>query len=55
MIGAMNNLKIKVAVLIGTLLGPILYLATPEWSILIAGIVGGSVAFLIKNKKNGSI
>ena len=55
MIGAMNNLKIIIAILSGTLLGPILYLVTPEWSILIAGIVGGSIAFLIKDKKNGSI
>ena len=55
MIGAMNNLKITIAILSGGLLGPILYLVTPEWSILIAGIVGGSIAFLIKDKKNGSI
>ena len=55
MIGAMNNLKIIVAVLSGGLLGPIFYLATPEWSILIAGIVGGTIAFFIKDKKNGSI
>jgi len=55
MIGAMNNLKIIVAVISGALLGPILYLITPEWSILIAGIVGGSIAFLIKDKKNGFI
>ena len=55
MIGAMSNLKIIVAVLSGALLGPILYLITPEWSILIAGIIGGSIAFLTKDKKNGSI
>jgi len=55
MIGAMNNLKIIVAVLSGALLGPIFYLVTPEWSILIAGIAGGTIAFLIKDKKNGSI
>ena len=51
----MNNLKIIVAVISGALLGPILYLITPEWSILIAGIVGGSIAFLIKDTKNGFI
>ena len=55
MIGAMNNIKIIIAVSSGALLGPIFYLATPEWSILIAGIVGGSIAFFIKDKKNGSI
>ncbi len=55
MIGAMNNLKTIIAVSGGALLGPILYLATPEWSILIAGIVGGTIAFFIKDKKNGSI
>ncbi len=52
MIGAMNNIKTIIAVSSGALLGPVFYLATPEWSILIAGIVGGSIAFLIKDKKN---
>jgi len=55
MVSVMSNIKIIVSILSGALLGPILYLATPEWSILIAGIVGGSIAFLIKDKKNGSI
>ena len=55
MVSVMSNIKIIVSILSGALLGPILYLATPEWSILIAGIVGGTIAFFIKDKKNGSI
>ena len=55
MISAMNNIKTVIAISSGALLGPIFYLATPEWSILIAGIAGGSMAFFIKDKKNGSI
>ena len=55
MISAMNNIKTVIAISSGALLGPIFYLATPEWSILIAGIAGGSMAFFIKDKKNESI
>ena len=51
----LNNIKTVIAISSGALLGPIFYLATPEWSILIAGIAGGSMAFFIKDKKNGSI
>ena len=36
---------------VGGILGPIFYLFTPEWSILISGFIGGSLAFLIKEKK----
>ena len=52
MIGAMTNIKIVIAVVAGTVLGPALYLFSPEWSILYAGIIAGSLGFLI-GKKNG--
>ena len=55
MIGAMNDVKTRIAVISGIILGPIFYLISPEWSILLGGIIGGSLAFLIKVKKNGTI
>ncbi|WP_303982306.1 AzlC family ABC transporter permease [Dongia mobilis] len=35
------------ALLIGVVLGPLLHMITPEWGLLITGLVGGSLAFLI--------
>ena len=32
---------------IGLLLGPIFYFLSPEWSILLGGLVGGTIAYLI--------
>jgi predicted branched-subunit amino acid permease len=51
MVGAMTNIKTTVAIVVGGILGPVFYLFTPEWSILISGFIGGSLAFLIKEKK----
>jgi len=31
----------------GALAGPLAYLATPEWSVPLAGLVGGTAAYLI--------
>jgi len=50
MIGAMTNLGIKLAVILGCLLGPIFYLINPEWSILFGGVLGGSLAFYFGGK-----
>ena len=46
MIGAMNNLKISLAVILGTILGPVFYLFSSEWAILFAGLTAGSIAYL---------
>jgi hypothetical protein len=54
MIGAMNDIKTRIAILSGIILGPLFYLFSPEWSILMAGVLGGSLAFLVKGK-NGTI
>ena len=50
MIGAMSNLGIKLAVILGCLSGPIFYLINPEWSILFGGVLGGSLAFYFGGK-----
>ena len=52
MIGAMKNLSISVAVVLGTILGPLIYLVSTEWALLFAGLIGGTVAFLF-GEKNG--
>jgi predicted branched-subunit amino acid permease len=52
MIGAMKNIKTTIAIVIGIILGPLFYLSIPEWSILIAGFIGGNVAFLMKGRSN---
>ena len=50
MIGAMRNISISVAVIGGTILGPIVYLYSTEWAILYAGLIAGTVAFLFGGK-----
>ena len=54
MVGAMDDIKTRIAILSGIILGPLFYLLSPEWSILMAGAIGGTLAFLIKGK-NGTI
>ena len=48
MIGAMNNLKISLAVILGTILGPVFYLFSSEWAILFAGLTAGSISYLFR-------
>ena len=52
MIGAMKNLAISISVILGTILGPVIYIFSSEWSLLFAGLIAGSVAFLF-GEKNG--
>jgi uncharacterized transporter YbjL len=35
------------SVILGTILGSIFYFLSPEWSILLGGIIGGTIAYLI--------
>ena len=53
MIGAMKDRSISIAVVGGTILGPIVFLYSTEWAILYAGLIAGTLAFLIGGK-NGS-
>ena len=50
MISAMKNLSISVAIICGTILGPAIYLFSAEWSLLFAGLISGTIAFLIGGK-----
>ena len=46
MIGAMKNLSITIAVIGGTIFGPVIYLISTEWALLFAGLISGTIAFL---------
>ena len=50
MIGAMKNKSTSIAVVGGTTLGPAIYLISTEWALLFAGLIGGTVAFLVGEK-----
>ena len=47
MVGASNSIQVTLSVVLGLVLGPIFYFLTPEWSILLGGLVGGTIAYLI--------
>jgi len=47
MVGAMKTIQISASVILGLLLGPIFYFLSPEWSILLGGVVGGTVAYFV--------
>ena len=47
MVGASKTIQITLSIALGIILGPVIYLFSPEWSILLAGIIGGSIAYLI--------
>ena len=50
MIGAMKNLSVSIAVIGGTILGPLIYLISTEWALLVAGLIAGTIAFLLGDK-----
>ena len=52
MIGAMKNLSVSIAVILGTILGPVIYLISSEWALLFAGLIAGTVAFLLGSKND---
>ena len=47
MVGASKTIPVTLSVLLGIMLGPIIYLFSPEWSILLAGVIGGTIAYLV--------
>ena len=47
MVGASKTIQITLSVVLGIILGPIIYLFSPEWSILLAGVIGGTIAYVI--------
>ena len=47
MVGAMKTIQVTLSVTLGGILGPVFYFFSPEWSILLGGIIGGTIAYLI--------
>ena len=47
MVGASKTIPVMLSVSLGIMLGPIIYLFSPEWSILLAGVIGGTIAYLV--------
>ena len=47
MVGASKTIQVILSVSLGIILGPIIYLFSPEWSILLAGVIGGTIAYLV--------
>ena len=47
MVGAMKTLQISLSVILGTILGPVFYFISSEWSILFGGFVAGTIAYLV--------
>ncbi len=47
MVGASKTLEITLSVVLGVTLGPIFYFFSPEWSILLSGVIGGTIAYFI--------
>ena len=50
MVGASKTRQVTLSVLFGIILGPVFYFFSPEWSILLGGVVGGTIAYLIGEK-----
>ena len=47
LLGSMKNIVIGASVILGTILGPVFYLVSPEWCILYGGVTAGVIAFLV--------
>ena len=45
LIGTMKNIAIGTSVILGTILGPLFYLLSPEWCILYGGLTAGIIAY----------
>ena len=50
MVGAMKTIQVSLSVILGAILGPFFYFFSPEWSILLGGLIAGSFAYLIGEK-----
>jgi predicted branched-subunit amino acid permease len=50
MVGAMKTVQVTLAVILGAILGPVFYFFSPEWSILLGGLVAGTVAYYFGEK-----
>ena len=47
LVGAMKTIEVSLSVILGTILGPLFYFLSPEWSILYGGFTAGTIAYFI--------
>ena len=47
MVGAMKNVQMSLAVILGSMFGILFYFVSPEWCILLGGFTAGTLAFFI--------
>ena len=45
LLGSMKYIAVGTSVILGTILGPVFYLISPEWCILYGGVTAGIIAF----------
>ena len=50
MVGAMKTIQVTLSVALGAILGPFFYFFSPEWSILLGGLIAGSISYFIGEK-----
>ena len=50
MVGAMKTTQVTLSVILGAILGPVFYFFSPEWSILLGGLVAGTIAYIVGEK-----
>ncbi len=50
MIGVMKTIQLNVAIILGAILGPSLYFLSPDWCVLLGGIISGTIAFYVGEK-----
>ena len=50
MVGAMKTIQVSLSVVLGAVLGPFFYFFSPEWSILLGGLIAGSFAYFVGEK-----
>tara|TARA_B100000524_G_scaffold320174_1_gene200482 strand:- start:49 stop:753 length:705 start_codon:yes stop_codon:yes gene_type:complete len=50
MVGAMKTIQVSLSVILGSIFGPFFYFFSPEWSILLGGLIAGSIAYLTGEK-----
>jgi predicted branched-subunit amino acid permease len=53
LLGAIRDRAAALALACGALAGPIAYLASPAWSVLLGGFVGGTLAYAVLRKMRG--
>jgi len=51
LLAAISGRMLALALALGAVLGPLTFTVLPEWSLLISGVVGGTIAFWLGNRR----